>query len=244
MQHLLEYIGTRTEGLSSNPFITWLSDTSIPPRERLSAWLPCAAFFVFGFKDLNADGLRYQEDEALVDPLKAAINQHGEEDSMHWPWYLSDLRTLDLDRTMKLSEALKFLWSDETIAQRQAVYRLHALMYQAQEPLLRYSAIAALESYAHLLFAAVTKVSAQLEQESGIRLKYLGPVHLDKEPGHMANQEDETEDLLLKQTLDEATRAKAIEIAGLVCDVIDQRWIEFHKFAMRAEEGQTVGAGR
>jgi hypothetical protein len=242
MQQLLEYIGNRTEGLTFNPFITWLSDESIPPQERLSAWLPCAAFFVFGFKDLNAIALRYPEAEALTDPLKAAINQHGEEDSMHWPWYLSDLRTLGLDSTMKLSDALRFLWSEETIAQRQAVYQFHALTMQAQDPLLRYSLIAALESYAHLLFAAVTKVSEQYERETGTRLKYLGAMHLDREPGHMANQEDDTEDLLLRQQLDEPTRGKAIQIAGSVCDLIGQRWCEFHAFAMRA--GQTVGASR
>jgi hypothetical protein len=242
MQHLLEYIGKRTEGLRSHPFITWLGDTSVPPRERLSAWLPCAAFFVFGFKDLNAAALRYPEDEARLDPQKAAINQHGEEDSTHWPWYLSDLRTLGLDRTMKLSDALRFLWSDETSAQRQAIYRMHAVVFEAQDPLLRYAAIAALESYAHLLFAAVTRVSKELELETGIRLKYLGAMHLDREPGHMANQEDETEDLLLQQALDEPTRQKAIRIAGTVGDVIDERWLEFHKFALRAQEARTVAA--
>jgi hypothetical protein len=234
MQDLLYYIEQRTTDLRSNPFVTWLSDTSVDPKERLSAWLPCAAFFVFGFKDLNTDALQYPEDEARRDPLKRAINQHAAEDSVHWPWYLSDLRTLGLDKTMPLSDALRFLWGNNTEAQRRAVYRLCSMADRAREPLLRYAMIAALESYAHLLFATVTRVSEEFEKKTGTRLQYLGATHFGREPGHLANQEDDTEHTLLQQVLDDRTREKAIEIAGAVCDVIDLRWREFHRVAQSA----------
>lgn len=239
MRDVLCYIEGRTNELNSNPFITWLSDTSIPPRERLSGWLPYAAFFVFGFKDLNAESLRYPTEEAQLDPLKEAINQHTAEDSMHWPWYLSDLRTLGLDQSLTLSEALRFLWSDQTLAQRRAVYRLCALAHHAQAPILRYSMIAALESYAHLLFATVSRVSEELEVTTGVRLLYLGATHFGREPGHLANQEDDTEHTVLQQVLDGPTRAQALEIAETVFEVIDQRWREFHQAALsprRAEK--------
>ncbi|HEV2381084.1 MAG TPA: hypothetical protein VG206_14990 [Terriglobia bacterium] len=197
MQNVLCYIEKRTTELNINPFITWLSDPSIPAKERLSRWLPCAAFFVFGFKDLNGEALQYPKGQALRDPLKWAINQHAAEDSMHWPWYLNDLRTLGLDVPTTLSEALQFLWGDETLAQRRAVYRLCTLADRAQDPLLRYSMIAALESYAHLLFATVTRASEEFERETGIGLEYLGAMHFGREPGHLANQEDNTEAMLL-----------------------------------------------
>jgi hypothetical protein len=244
MQRLIRYIDARTKELEANPFIGWLSDTSISPKTRLSAWLPSAAFFVFGFKDLNAEALPYPEEEARMDPLKKAINEHGAEDSMHWPWYLSDLKTLGLDREMTLSEALRFLWGKQTIAQRRAVYRLYALCERAQEPIIRYCLIAALESYAHLLFATVTRVSEEFEEETGVRLQYLGAAHFSREPGHMANQHDDTEDLALQQHLDDQQLQLAMEIAGAVGDVIDQRWREFYEVAQSVQSPELAAAAR
>jgi hypothetical protein len=242
MQRVIRYIDARTKELEAHPFIGWLSNTSIPSTTRLSAWLPCAAFFVFGFKDLNAEALPYPEEEARMDPLKRAINEHGAEDSMHWPWYLSDLRTLGLDREMTLTEALRFLWGQQTVAQRRAVYRLYALCERAQAPIIRYCLIAALESYAHLLFATVTRVSEEFEEETGKRLQYLGATHFGREPGHMANQHDDTEGLVLQQQLDDRQLQLAIEIAGSVCDVIDQRWREFYGVAQSAQCSELAAA--
>jgi hypothetical protein len=244
MQRVMSYIETRTKELERNPFIIWLSDHSVPSKDRLSAWLPNAAFFVFGFKDLNAFALPYPEDEARVDPLKKAINEHGVEDSMHWPWYLSDLRTLGLDQNMKLSEALRFLWGKQSVVQRKAVYRLYSLCERAQEPIIRYSMIAALESYANLLFASVTRVSEQFQKETGIRLQYLGATHFEREPGHLANQQDDTEQLVLQRLLDPQQLELAMEIAGAVGDVIDERWREFFAVALNSLNLELAAASR
>jgi hypothetical protein len=230
MQEILRYIEQRTAQLESNPFLAFLKDSSVPAKQRLSDWFPCAAFFVFGFMDLNRAVLRYPEDEAKSDPLKQAINQHLTEDSMHWPWYLSDLKTLGLDESMKLSEALRFLWGKENIEQRMAVYRLCMLGVKAEDPVLRYVLLAALESYAHLLFATLLDVSEEYRRESGVKLVYLGATHFAMEPGHLANQHDDTEDMVRRLHIDERTRAAALEIAGAVCDVIDRRWREFDTF--------------
>ena len=231
MQQVIQYIDERASAMGSHPLLEWLADESIPPGDRLSSWLPCAAFFVFSFMDLNAEVLGYPEAEAAVDPLKQAINHHLAEDAMHWPWYLSDLQKLGMDETMKFSEALRLLWGKETVAQRRAMYRMCLLAGQAEDPILRYSLIAALESVAHLLFAELVKVSDVYTTETGIQLVYLGPIHFEREPGHMANQQDDTEELLFTKDLDEATRRKAIEIAAEVCDAIDARWHEMLRYA-------------
>jgi hypothetical protein len=243
MQQILEYIGRRTAELQSNPFIAFLNDTSVPARERLSAWYPCAAFFVFGFMDLNRAVLRYPEGEAAADPLKKAINEHLTEDSMHWPWYLSDLKTLGLDETMKLSEALRSLWGKENVAQRMAVYRLCMLGARATDPLLRYVLLAALESYAHLLFGTLFNVSEEYRKESGVKLVYLGATHFAMEPGHLANQHDDSEELVRQGQIDESTRAEAMEIAGAVWDVINERWREFDKYVQSRLEAQLTNVG-
>lgn len=243
MQQILDYISQRTAELESNPFLTFLKDQSVPPKERLSAWLPCAAFFVFGFMDLNREVLRYPEDEAASDPLKHAINEHLAEDSMHWPWYLSDLKTLGLDESWKLSDALRFLWGKQNVQQRMAVYRLCMLGARAEDPTLRYVLLAALESYAHLLFATLLKVSEEYRQESGVKLVYLGATHFAMEPGHLANQQEGAEELVRQCCLEESTRAQALQIAGAVGDLIHGRWCEFYEFS-QARLGATLTDAR
>jgi hypothetical protein len=232
MKRILNYLEKRTAEMQEHPFLVWLADPSIPARERLSDWLPCAAFFVFSFMDLNADVLKYSEEEADADPLKKAINAHLEEDSMHWPWYLHDLKALGLDRTMTFSDTLRFLWGKETRSQRLAMYRLCALGSEAEDPILRYALIASLEAVAHLLFSAVVKVSIAYEQDTGTRLLYLGPKHFEREPGHLTHQQDDAADALQRVTITSETCDRATAIAAAVCEVIDDRWREFHRVVL------------
>ena len=227
MNRVLTHIEERAARLRDHPFLAWLTDPSLPPRERLSEWLPCAAFWVFSFMDLNAELLVYPELEAGDDPLKQAINTHLEEDAMHWPWFLHDLETLGVNRSMPFSEALRFLWGKDTRAQRLGMYRLCAAAAQASEPAVRYALISALEAGAHLLFAALVRVSTPYEQATGDTLQYLGPEHSEREPGHLTHQADATEDAFSRIVLTAEEHRRAVSIADAVFDVIDTRWREF-----------------
>ncbi len=240
MREVIEHIDRKTEKLRLNPFITWLKEPT-PERDRLSAWLPAAAFFVFGFKDLNAEIFRYPEGEAAADPLKKAVNDHASEDSNHWQWYLSDLHKLGLDRPMKFSEALRYLWSEETRTQRMATYQFCVLASRATDPLIRYSMLTALESFAHILFGTLVEISRVFESEIGTKLSYLGQIHFEREPGHMVNQSSDTESLLLNTVLDDQCQAFALEMVDAVWDLIDARWREFHR-NVTALQASTVGA--
>jgi hypothetical protein len=234
MQEVLRYIERRTAQQENSPLIVWLLDEAVPARDRLMRWLPCAAPWVFGFMDLNGVLLRYGEDEASRDPYKKAINDHLDEDANHWPYYLEDLRRLELDAQLTFPEVLQFLWGDETFRQRMGVYKLSALAAQAEEPMLRYCLIAALEAFAHLLFDALQQVSIPFSQQTGVELLYVGAIHADKEPGHLANQEDQediVETRMQAEVLDESTRRRGLDIARQVCDVVAERWIELYHFA-------------
>jgi len=123
----LRYIEQRTSQQENGPFIVWLSDESVPARDRLVRWLPCAAPWIFGFMDLNGVLLRYAADEARDDPYKRAINDHLAEDSQHWSFYLEDLRRLGFDAPLRFPDLLQFLWGSETESQRLAVYGLSVL---------------------------------------------------------------------------------------------------------------------
>jgi hypothetical protein len=229
MQEVWRYIEQRAAEQQRSPFIAWLSDETVPARDRLMGWLPCAAPWVVGFMDLNGELLKYPEDEASREPYKRAINDHVHEDSQHWSLYIEDLRRLELDAPLPLPDLLQFLWGSETRSQRFGVYKLSALADQAQDPLLRYCLIAALEALAHMLFAALQRVSAPYGRQTGVELLYVGPVHAAKEPGRLANQSDAIEARMRAEVLDEPTRRVAIDIARQVCDVVAARWDELHR---------------
>jgi hypothetical protein len=232
MEDVRRYIEQRTAQQHSGPLISWLSDQTVPARDRLTRWLPCGAPWVFGFMDLNGVLLKYPDDEARRDPYKRAINDHVDEDSQHWSFYLEDLRRLGLDAPMALPDVLRFLWGRETHHQRMAVYRLAALAARAEDPMLRYCLIAALESFAHLLFETLQKVAAAFGRETGQEVLYVGSVHAAREPGHLANQTDAVEAEMAEVVLDDAQRAAALDIARQVCDVIEDRWAELHRYAV------------
>lgn len=229
MQAILSLIESRAAAVDQHPFLRWVRDDAVPARQRLGAWLPEAAFFVFGFRDLNAEVLRYPADTA--DPLAHAINRHLAEDATHWTWYLQDLVRLGLDREWTFIDALRFLWGRDCVAQRRAVYRLCALAGRAEAPALRYCLIAALEAVAHRLFAELVRVAAQFERETGATLAYLGPKHFEREPGHLTHQGDTADAVFAALPLDAATRASAIDIAFEVIALVEARWTEFHRIA-------------
>jgi hypothetical protein len=234
MRQVLRYIEQRTAQQEDGPFIAWLSDESVPPRDRLMRWLPCAAPWVFGFKDLNGILLRYPAEDAALDPYKKAINDHLDEDAQHWSFYLEDLRRLGLDVPVGFPDVLQFLWGDETLSQRVAMYELSVLANRAVDPVLRYGLIATIESMAHLLFTTLQRVSARFHGESeggggADQLQYVGAVHADKEPGHLMNQEGDAEAGLRDVVLEGWRRDEALEIVSRVSDLIQARWDELYR---------------
>lgn len=230
MQEVLRYIEQRTAEQRDSALISWLSDDSVPARDRLVRWLPCAAPWVFGFMDLNGVLLRYPDDEAAHDPRKRAINAHLEEDADHWRFYVDDLRQLGLDAAMRFPDTLRFLWGEETRRQRMAVYRLSALAARATDPKLRYTLILALESMAHLVFETLRRVSEPYGETTGVELIYIASEHADREPGHLTRQVDGVEAALQAEELDPASRQEALDIAAEVCDAVADRWAEMHRF--------------
>jgi hypothetical protein len=229
VREIRRYIEGRTDEQRGSPFIAWLSDDTVPARDRLTRWLPCAAPWVFGFKDLNGVLLTYPDEEAARDRYKRAINDHVHEDATHWMLYLEDLLRLEFDAELTFPEVLRFLWGNETRSQRLAVYKLSVLAARAETPLLRYCLIAALESFAHLLFATLQRVAISYAGQSGLELHYVGAVHAAKEPGHLANQADAVEAEMEAEVLDGPTRELGLDIARQVCDLIADRWVELHR---------------
>ncbi|MFQ5852006.1 MAG: hypothetical protein ACE5JU_15655 [Candidatus Binatia bacterium] len=237
MKEIVEFVNKRVEEQHQNPFMQWLDNESIPPKVRLSKWLLGAGFFVLGFKDLNTMILGYPQSEAATDPIKKAINAHTEEDSTHWGWYLNDIQQLGLDKQMKFTDSVRFLWGEPLKKQRLATYRICQLAEKSKDPILRYCLIKSVEGFGEFIFGKMAKISAEFAKESGIELEYLGETHSIKESGGLASQPDETEDMILDMELDKKTRELGLDIAKETCDLIEGRWIEFYEYVTQHLDG-------
>ena len=231
MRALLKLVDKRLEDQEQTQFIKWLRDGKVSSHDKMALWFPCCAAFAFGFKDLNSLVFRYSEEEAAQDKFKNVINQHSLEDANHWPMYLSDLKTLGLDKTMKFSDFLKEMWSDDTVKQRWATYRFCQLAEICKDPVERYALIETIELFGHYLFGVFKDISVQHAAETGVNLKYLGQQHFDKEVGFLTNQDDDVQDEILDIELSDDVRERLGVYVLEICDMIEERWTEFFEYA-------------
>ena len=138
------------------------------------------AHFVFSFMDVNRFVLR---DEANPHPHQQLVNIHTQEDAHHWPWYLNDLEAMELDKQMRFSEALRFLWSDATIASRMLTYRFCAIALDAT-PTERLAIVETVETTGNTFLHLAAEISAQVRDASAGRHVYYGAHHAGCESGH------------------------------------------------------------
>lgn len=237
MRTLIEQVKQRLQEQEKTPFILWLRDDTVPTYDKLAQWFPCCAGFAFGFKDLNSLVFRYPDEEAAQDKFKNVINQHTLEDANHWPMYINDLKALGLDKTLTFSEFLREMWSNDTVKQRWATYRLCQLAEEAKNPIDRYAIIEAIEMFGHYLFGVFKDISIDHAAGTGTQLKYLGPQHFDKEVGYLTNQNNDVQDEILEIVLRPSDRRRLSGYVLEVCDLIEERWTEFFEYAQKYRSG-------
>jgi hypothetical protein len=99
MKEVLAFIEKKKQEFSQVPFMKFLQDKSIEPRQRL-AWAPAFAFFAMSFKDVNRTVLRK---EPATSKLQEMINQHT--------YYLKIVEFLFLD----ISDSLIVLFKNISV---------------------------------------------------------------------------------------------------------------------------------
>lgn len=234
MKEVLEFIQQHKKDFAELSLFKFMRDTSIDPRQRL-AWAPCLAPFAMNFKDINAYAFR---DEPTNNPIQEMINRHSYEDGSHWAWYLKDLEALGIDETMKFSDALRFLWGEETQKTRYVSYDLLALCIYQTNPILKLAVIESIEVTGTVALAALAQVGEEIEKLTGKKLRYFSAAHLAVESGHIQAGLDfeNTESFLEKIHLSEETRAQAFDSVDKVfasfTKCIDEQMIyaENHSF--------------
>lgn len=177
MKRALSYIERKNASFARHPMFDYLRNESLSAQQRL-VFAPYMAHFVFSFMDINRFVLR---DLGSHDQYQQLVNIHTDEDSHHWPWYLNDLKKLELDKSGTFTEWLYFIWSDHGISSRMLTYDMVGLVKQAS-PVCKIILVEVIEKTGNVFLGQTAVVSRQLD--SPPEYLYFGQHHLDCETGH------------------------------------------------------------
>ncbi|MEH2168810.1 MAG: hypothetical protein V7K41_19570 [Nostoc sp.] len=216
MQQILTLIEQKKQEYAQLPLFSFMQNKSINPIQRL-AWAPCAAHFIMNFGELNKYFLRV---EPTNDPIQALINKHTYEDDHHWLWFLEDLKNLELDKSLKFSDALKFLWSEETKNARCLNYQLYRYISQAT-PIQKIIVIEVTEATGNIMFSTAAEIGKEIKAITQKPCRYFADFHLNVETGHMTSQSG-IEQFLQDIQVSEATRQEAYELVENLFTVFTQ----------------------
>ncbi|MEH2086167.1 hypothetical protein [Nostoc sp.] len=216
MQQVLALIEQKKQEFAQLPLFTFMQDKSINPRQRL-AWAPCAAHFIMNFAELNKYFLRV---EPTNDPIQTLINKYTYEDDDHWLWFLEDLKNLEFDKTLQFSDALKFLWSEETQNARWLNYQLYRHTSQAT-PIQKIIVIQVTEATGNIMLSIAAEIGKEIKTITQKQCRYFADLHLDVETGHMKGSSG-IDQFLQDIQLSEAAQQEAFEMVENLFTVFTQ----------------------
>ncbi|MDZ7956846.1 MAG: hypothetical protein RMY34_02885 [Aulosira sp. DedQUE10] len=229
MKEVIELIQYKKQEYAQLPLFNFMRDRSIDPIQRL-AWAPCAAHFIMNFGELNKYFLRV---EPTNDPLQILINKHTYEDDHHWLWFLEDLKNLGLDKSLKFSDALKFLWGEETKNARWLNYQLYRYTAQAT-PIQKIIVIEVTEATGNIMFSTAANIGKQIKAITQKECRYFADFHLDVETGHMTGSSGIGQ-LLQDIQIPESNQIEVLELVDNLFSVFTQftndllLYVETHK---------------
>ena len=185
MERLFEFIERKKQDYVQLPLFTFMQDQAIPPLQRLG-FAPCMAHFIMSFGDLNRHAFREQE---TAHQLHDLLDEYTNNGNRHWSWFLADLKKLGFYRSQDFTEALRFLWGEETKITRQLSYQLSACMLQAQ-PIQKIAIIEAVETTGNVLFELTTQVALEIQSKTRQRYQYFGDFHFKLETTYAVEEPD------------------------------------------------------
>jgi hypothetical protein len=216
VKQVFEYLERQTDGFKRRPLFVYLQDLSVEPQARLK-FAPYLAHFVMTIADF---WVLLREDPPR-DRYQELVNNHIGQEENHSEWFLSDLTSMDLDPTVRFTDALRFIWSDSTSKTRRVSYELCKLiggLTSLQKLFMIYS----IEATARVSFQSAVPAARQLEATTGRRLTYLGLHHLDAELHHTVESQ------AIHQSLQESTLADPVRAElRAVIDTVFRHFVEF-----------------
>lgn len=172
MREVLGAIEHQTSLYQEHPLFSFLRDESIDPARRL-AFAPSAAHYVLTFQDFCQHVLR---EEPARDRIQEIVNAQTYEEAEHARWFIADLAKLGHDPLMRFSEALEFVWSDETVKSRMLSYQLCRLALRA-DSLTKLVLVHCVEATAEVTIRHVMRVGQEWTAKNGQHLDFFGPTH-------------------------------------------------------------------
>ncbi|HEY1404466.1 MAG TPA: hypothetical protein VGB05_10095 [Pyrinomonadaceae bacterium] len=223
MRAVLAAITERKQAFAELPFFAFLRDERLEPERRL-AFYPCMAHWIMSFADLNKYFLRA---DAAGDELQQRVNVYTHEDDDHWRLYVEDFRKLGFHQMLDGADWLNFLWSDETRANRMLSYRIAHLVMGATS-VERLVIVESMEEAANVFFPLTVKLAEQIQEQTGVELRYLGHFHSNLEAEHTGAGDHAS---LARIELDDATRQRSLEMVGEVFGLFTDWADEVLRFA-------------
>ncbi len=206
MEEVLALIKKKKQEFAKSGLFEFMQDKSINPRQRL-AFAPCVAPFVMSFGEFNKYVFR---EEPTNDPIQEIVNKHSYEDDHHWLWFLEDLETLGINRTLKFSDALHFVWSEETQASRWVTHQIFRYAFGAT-PIAKLAIMEVIEATGNVFFSTAAPIAEELRTITQKEFLYFGCFHLAVETGHTTGT-PEVEQLIENIQLTIESRQEAFEV--------------------------------
>ena len=213
MEEFLALIEKKKQEFAKSGLFEFMRDKSIDPRQRL-AFAPCIAPFVMSFGEFNKYVFR---EEPTNDPLQVIVNNHTYEDDHHWLWFLEDLETLGINNSLKFSDALNFVWSEETIASRLVSHQIIRYACGAS-PITKLVILEVIEATGNVFFSTAAPIAQELRTITQKEFLYFGCFHLAVETGHTTGT-PEVDQLIKNIQLSEKTRQEAFKIVEKLFEV-------------------------
>ncbi|MEG4860336.1 hypothetical protein QUB75_23660 [Microcoleus sp. K1-B6] len=179
MEEVLALIEQKKQEFAKSGLFEFMRDKSINPRQRL-AFAPCIAPFVMSFGEFNKYVFR---EEPTNDPLQVIVNNHTYEDDHHWLWFLEDLETLGINKVVKFSDALNFLWNEETKASRWVSHQIFRSAFGAS-PIAKLAILEVIEATGNVFLSTAAPIAEELRTITQKELLYFGCFHLEVENNH------------------------------------------------------------
>lgn len=240
MKEVLRLIEKKKQEFSQTPFMSFLQDKSIDPRQRL-AWAPAFAPFAMSFKDFNRTVLRR---EPANSKLQEMINQHSYEDGRHWVWFLQDMKVMGYDYSITFVDTLKFLWGEETIKVRQMAYDLFAICTFEDDILMKLVVIESIEATGNVALYEIAQVAKELQQITKQHHPYFGESHFAKETGHIQAEMNDIKHFIENIELSEVQREKAFTLVEKVFADFTESMDEMLAFAQKHSYNQPFWENR
>jgi hypothetical protein len=179
MEEVLALIEKKKQEFAKSGLFEFMRDQSIDPRQRL-AFAPCIAPLVMSFAECNKYVFR---EEPTNDPIQEIVNKHSYEEDDHWLWFLEDLETLGINKSLKFSDAWNFVWSEETKASRWVSHQIfrHAC---GASPIAKLLILEVLEATGNVFFSTAEPIAEELRTITQKELIYFGHFHWEVENSH------------------------------------------------------------